>query len=246
MTAAEPAIELDGRRFTVPSLLVAVGRDERLALGVFTGAPTMFGADFLEYEIAPGAVDFSLVRTGRCPLLAEHCFALEALLGAVADARIEGTSAIQIVVCFARGRDSDRLWDMLCDGFPLSLSIGARILDAVKVETLPDGRAHYRATRWRLTEVSLCVLGKDEGAYLRRLAEPERAQVLADWSATTEDGTAARQAIERRLHLDRWRSWSTRTTAQLAEELGIDRDRLGDALDREVAAQCAQLAADLS
>jgi hypothetical protein len=51
-------------------------------------------------------------------------------------------------------------------------------------------------------------------------------------------GDAKRAAVENTLHLNRWRRRSVVAGVGIAEDLGIDRDALCDALDERVNDQC--------
>jgi HK97 family phage prohead protease len=237
-------ITLDGRTFTVPSSTFALAGDERLAVAFFTGAAAVYGSDTLEHVITPGAVDLSLVRTGRAPLLMEHCHALECLIGQVVTAEIEGP-LMKCLVRFARGGEADRIWGLLQDGFPLSISLGARIQHAEKIEDYPDGSGAYRATRWQLREISVCTFGKDQDAFVRSLGRDDDAAGMVARMAAL-DGDAATSAVNAALHLDRWRSWARTATPALAEELGADLDATGAALERAVAAHCDRLVRELA
>ena len=229
---------LTGCTFAVPSPLTMVAPDQRLAIAVFTDAAVGFGQDLVAFSLAPGAMDLSLVQTGRCPLLAEHYHRLEALLGQVVAVEVDGPVA-RALVRFARGPEADRLWELMVAGFPLSLSIGATIQHAEKAG------AGYRAMRWKLTEISVVVFGRDELAHLRPLGRGEDAAALVA-RMTASRGGAERAAVHAALHLDRWERWANLAAVRLAEELGVDLHRLGEALAREVAAHGELLLSDLA
>ena len=111
--------------FRMPSTACGIEKDARLALAFFLGWAARFGNDLMEHEIAPSAIDLDLVRSGRCPLLAEHQPALQALLGSVVSAEIEGPM-LHRLVRFCRGPEPDRLWALLADGFPLRNGLSPR------------------------------------------------------------------------------------------------------------------------
>jgi hypothetical protein len=237
------AAEVEGRVFTIPAPLVATAvTGERMALALITGTAVRFGRDLVEDALAPGSCDLSLVRTGRCPLLAEHSRCLDALLGRVVAAEVE-SGLLQAVVEFAPTPEADRLWSLLAAGFPLSLSAGARVDAAEILEDHGDHRV-IRVSRWRLDEISICVIGKDPAAHLRKLTWDENAAEIV--RRMNEVSEPKRQAIEKALHLDKWRRWSITAGVGIAEKLGVDRNLLGDLLDERVAAHCEQLIADLA
>ena len=176
------SIELEGRIFTFPSAAVALDRGDRAALAFVTGGAVRFGDDLIEESLAAGAVDLSLVRAGRCPLLLEHYCRVDSLLGQVVAAEVH-RPVMHCIVRFARGPEPGRLWGMLQDGFPLSLSVGALVRHAEEVEGTPGGSRVYRVTRWQLREISVVVHGKDEAAYLRSLGRDQdgAAMVVRGW-----------------------------------------------------------------
>ena len=237
------AIEFGGRAFAVPAPITAIATgDERIAMAILTGGAVHFGNDIVRDAMVPGACDLSLVRTGRCPLLAEHCRSLDALLGRVVAAEIDGC-ILRALVEFGPTPEADRLWKLLSAGFPLSLSVGARVVAAEIAEDYGDHRV-IQVTRWRLDEISVVVHGKDEAAHVRQLGRDEPAgEMIARMSAAPDP---KRLAIERALHLEKWRKWSIQAGVGMAEELGVDRDALCDALDERVAAQCERLIGDLA
>jgi hypothetical protein len=236
-------MEFQGRTFKHPAPVAGIDGDSRVALGWLTGGAVRSGRDLVEDAMQPGAVDLGRVGTGRCPLLVGHLRTVDSLIGAVVAAEQRGPVLV-VAARFARGPEADRLWAMLRDGFPLSLSFGARVEHAELVEDRGDHRV-IRVARWRLDEVSVVVFGADEAAHLRRFGDGEdAAEAVARMAAAA--GGAARAGVSAALHLDRWRGWSTWAGVRLAGRLGVDRDTCCDALDAEVAAHCEQLIADLA
>jgi hypothetical protein len=219
--------------------------EDRLALALFGGGSVRMGRDVLRYSLAAGAVDLSLARTGRCPLLVEHGRCLDGLLGAVVAAETDGV-LLRAVVRFARGPEPDRLYDLLAQGFPLSLSLGARILHAERTGDDPDGPGgSYTVTHWLLEELSVVVFGKDAEACLR-LPEPGEDAAEMVGRMQVKAGDPARAAVRHVLHLDRWEKWGRLTGPKLAVELGLETDTICDALEREVAEHCGRLERDLA
>lgn len=247
MSGGRNSFAVDGKTFTVPSPAAGVRPEDRLAPGFYAGGRVPFGRDLVSYSLSPGAVDLSLVRTGRAPLLVEHTRSVDCLLGAVVGAESDG-ALLRSLVRFARGREADRLYGMLCDGFPLSLSFGARILNAERVGDAPDGGGGvYRVDRWRLTEVSVCVFGREEAAHLRCLGEDEDAAALVARMRAAGHGEP-RAAVRRALHLDRWRTWAKVAGPRLAVGLGLAADPVPvcDALEAQVAEHCDAIERDLA
>ena len=104
---------------------------------------------------------------GRCPLLVEHCRSLDAMVGQVVAAEFDGP-LLRAMVRFAPVPEADQLWTLLQTDFPISLSIGATVQQADVVEEHHDCRV-IRCGRWTLSEVSVCVYGRDPAAHLRKL-----------------------------------------------------------------------------
>src|SRR3954471_10443661 len=113
-------------RFKVPAPIHGVAENDRLAAALWGPGYSTVGPYQVRYSIDPAAVDLRVVRSGRAPLLREHLRSVDCLLGSVVNAWSEG-GLMHGVVRFAPGPESDRLWGMLSAGFPLSLSMGARV-----------------------------------------------------------------------------------------------------------------------
>jgi len=227
-----------GHGFTIPTPITALANDgERLALAIFTGGAVRCGRDIVEDALRPGAVDLGLVRTGRCPLLREHCHNLDSLLGSVVAAEVDGPVG-RALVKFAPTPQADEIWNLLAAGFPLSLSIGSRIRHAEVVEERVD-HCLIRVTSWELAEVSVVVRGKDVNAHLRQLDFNENAREIVD--RMNDPSRPARAAASAALRLDDWRRWGTAAGVRMAEELAVNRDQLCDLLDAEVAAHSERL-----
>jgi len=240
----DPAtFELKGRTFTMvrPSPFgIAEGEDgRRLVAGVFSGSVQHHNGIEVVPVLEPGAVDLGLVRSGRAPLVIEHRYSLDDLLGAVDEAWL-ADGRLHVMGRLAEGGGADRVWDLLRQGFPLSLSLGWRVNDAE-----PIGERSWRATRWTVAEVSVVVFGRDEDAHVRYLdQDPE---VFAEFrrgvQAAIDD---ARVAVSRRLFLDRWEAWTLPTALRLADELGVDRGRVHGLLAAEVRRHTGELQHDLA
>jgi hypothetical protein len=228
--------ECYGTRFTIPAVRVGIaqadGRRQRLALAtVCNSAPDRRGADTLTYDLA--GLDLDLVRTGRCPLLREHGWGLDCLLGTVVDAWLEGLE-LRALVRFAPDGEAERLWRLLEDGFPLSLSLGGLMTDVVPEGPSPFGGTAYRVARWRLNELSIVVHGQRAEAGVRPLATPETLGEIASRVLRAED--AARRTVRRELRLDRWDEWAAEAAPRLAAKLDVPADQLRDLLRYELAA----------
>lgn len=200
--------------------------------------------DVLQYELEPGAVDLSRVRTGRAPLLVEHRRYLSDLVGVVEEVAL-ADGALRVEVRFGRTTYANELWGLARDGIPLSLSVGAHIRHAEPIGPLASGGTHYRADDWLLAEVSVCVFGYHPVACLTPLDRTAPIAAQAHPRLVTPAALdAGRAALHRRLRLDRWRRWSPATAVRIAARLGLDMHRLGEALDAEIEQHIADLERD--
>ncbi len=244
MDEGRERIEVEGKWFYVPSPTIGVCEDDRLAVAFYSGGAAKVHGDWVTYSLEPGACDLSVVRSGRAPLLSEHLRCMDALLGMVLSAELDG-GILRSVVRFGRTREADKLWDMLGCGFALSLSLGCRILRAVRSGDGPDGEAIYHVTHWRFEELSIVVWGADEKAHVRRLGQDESpAAMVARMNSAEADPAKAK--VARALHLDRWRQWAVPAGMRIADGLKTDAAALCIALDREVAGHCSRLERDLA
>ena len=237
-------ISFGDRLFTSPSGAVFLEKSDRLALAYFSGGTARFGFDTIKHLITPEAADLSYVRTGRCPLLIDHSYTLDALLGQVVAAELEGP-LLRCLVRFTRTPAAEKVWGLLADGLPLSLSWGCSIQHAVKLRDLEDGAAAYQAVRWRLREISVVVFGKDESACMHEIGRDVQPQAMID-RMDRWHGDAARSAARSTLQLRRWEQWAGPAGKRIAEQLGVDADRLAPALEDEVARHGEQLMYELA
>jgi hypothetical protein len=237
------ACEIEGRTFTLPSSVVALDREARAAVAFITDGAMRFGQDVIEHSMSAGSVDLSLVRHGRCPLLSQHYRTIDSLLGQVIAAEVHGP-VMHCIARFARGPEADRLWDMLQDGFPLSLSVGGEIAHAEEVVTSAGSRA-FRVTRWKLEELSVVVFGKDKAAFMRSLGPDEDAATMVA-KMNAAGGGASGAGVRNNLHLDEWQRWAVPTGVMLADKLGVDSAVLCESLSDAVRERCERFVADLA
>ena len=115
----------------------------------------------------------------------------------------------------------------------VSLSAGGTVLAA---EWQAQGVA--LATRWRLRELSACVMGRDEGAFMRALeADEDPAELVGRMTP----GEVAKAAVRDRLRLDDWALWSRTAAPRLARRLGVDLDAAEGALVELVLDRIAEI-----
>jgi hypothetical protein len=224
--------DLTGWPFTIPAPIAGLREGDRVALAAVGAGTADVGPDRLAYDLRPGSVDLSWVRTGRCPLLTAHARHPEALLGQVLEGRLAG-DRLEFLVRFAPTRAADEMWTLIEAGFPLSLSAGAEILHADRV-----GPDRYRATRWRPMELSIVTHGADRAAHVRRLEGAEDVEAFA--------AGGDRERVRAALHLDDWTAWTVPAAARIAARLGADREAVLGALGEEVEEHCRALERDLA
>jgi hypothetical protein len=235
---------LRGTPFVAPAASWGLASDgDRLAGAVLTEGAHRQGDDEIRYAIEPGCVDLARVRDGRTPLLLEHRHYLDSLAGLVLDAWVAGPT-LACTARIARGGAGDQVWGWLAQGLPLSISMGASIVEAETVGPSPYGGTSFRVTRWSFDELSVVVRGRDERAHLRALDRSEN----RDWLArkTTAGMDEARRAVHARLYLDRWESWALAAAFNLADALGVDRGRVHELLTAEVQSHIGKLQDDLA
>jgi len=213
-TAERWAVEHAGRIFTAPAARVGIDREERTAVALVHGNLAGTPGELVAYDTKSGSVDLGLVRTGRCPLLREHLRSLDGLLGQVVDGWVEN-DVLHCVCRFGPGDEADKIWRWLSDGYPLSISLGARVEHAV-----PEGEGRIRVTRWRLMELSVVTFGQDSADHIKasRIGDLATAVERAHRGVDDPGRLAARQA----LRLDRWQAWSLAAAVRLADRFGLD------------------------
>src|SRR3954454_10049426 len=74
-------LEFEGRRFFAPAMRWGIDASERLALGTFGGGARCLDGQAVVHSVEPAPLDVSLVATGRCPFLIEHCLSVHSMVG---------------------------------------------------------------------------------------------------------------------------------------------------------------------
>lgn len=133
---------------------------------------------FEELAISTEAIDLSRVALGQVRLLDTHNqFAIDAVLGVVENARIEGGKLVGRI----RFADTDagrKAEGMVTRGELSGLSIGYRVVTWT-LASVDDDVEVWRADRWELLEVSLVSVPADPQASIRSLPVPPSADVRA-------------------------------------------------------------------
>jgi hypothetical protein len=166
------------------------------------------------YKLRMEGADLSLLNSGRAPLLDGHIRQLDAVLGVVETAWIEGTQAWAIVR-FASHTKAAEAWGMVQERIITSVSMGFRHPD---VE--PDQDGVRLIPTWRPYEVSLCAIPANWTAGL--LPQPE-AEALNGLMDAVED----RKRIElveqvRGMKREEKRQWAETISPVVATRLGTD------------------------
>lgn len=232
---------LHGRDFKIPTFFHAVSDEpgDRLAIAlVATPRPILRDGFRVSFSLDDGAIDLALARSGRVPVLMQHRESVLDMLGAVTKVWRDG-GGLWTMFKLARGGEADRVWDLLTQGFPLSVSVNGHIIEMREIDrqevARPGEDAEYLITKWRLGEVSICLFGGNEDCHVRPISAETVPDIL-DRVRSSED--SARQKVRRDLHLDPWlEQWAPVAAGKIAEELGVDSGRLFDALYRQVGAR---------
>jgi hypothetical protein len=145
------------------------------------------GIDSDYYEIldmSPGAVDLTQVAAGNCPLLADHNhWSLEDRLGAIVSGRLESGQLITVAE-FGRSPAAQNIEAEMGTTTPPPCSAGYRLDELVLQGFHDDGLPIYRATKWRLREVSFVPIAADPNAGVRADQDGSHPCVIIEESRT--------------------------------------------------------------
>ena len=121
-----------------------------------------FGEYMLRLSLDPAAVDLGRIGGGTAPLLREHNTVVDAVIGRVTSARINGNQLVGEAVLSDAPGDADVV-RKIRSGIAANLSVGAN-LHTVEPENLDAEPPLFVATRWEPFEVSAVAVGADPGA----------------------------------------------------------------------------------
>lgn len=123
--------------------------------------------DYLEIlDMSPSAVDLSSVEARNCPLLDSHNrWSLQSRLGAVTAAQLSGRELI-VVGSFGESDAARQAEAEMTSAAPPPVSSGYRV-EQMQFERFEGDLPVYRATRWKLTEVSFVPIAADPNAGVR-------------------------------------------------------------------------------
>ncbi len=141
----------------------ATTKDDRLVkLSFSSEEPVMrvfdFGAGWEILGHGPGEVDMTRLAAGSAPLLKDHRRDLDAMVGTVEDAWIEGGKG-QALVRFAETATGSEMLARVRAGEVKSVSVGYRVLEHARVDDR-DGLPAVRV-RWMPYEISLVAVPAD-------------------------------------------------------------------------------------
>lgn len=123
--------------------------------------------DYLEIlDMSPSAVDLSSIEARNCPLLDSHNrWSLQSRLGAVTAAQLSGSQLI-VVGSFGESEAARQAEAEMNSAAPPPVSSGYRV-EQMQFERFEGELPVYRATRWKLTEVSFVPIAADPNAGVR-------------------------------------------------------------------------------
>lgn len=123
--------------------------------------------DYLEIlDMSPSAVDLSSVEARNCPLLDSHNrWSLQSRLGAVTAAQLSGRELI-VLGSFGESEPARQAEAEMTSAAPPPVSSGYRV-EQMQFERFEGELPVYRATRWKLTEVSFVPIAADPNAGVR-------------------------------------------------------------------------------
>jgi phenylpyruvate tautomerase PptA (4-oxalocrotonate tautomerase family) len=168
------------------------------------------------YRLDMAGSDLSLLNSGRAPLLDGHIRQLEAVLGVVETAWIEGQQAWAIVR-FARHARALDLWDMVQDRIITNVSMGFRHPENAEV---PDSEGVRLITAWRPYEVSLCAVPGNWTAGV--LYPPSPAAIGAVVDAVEDRKKRELAEAVRAAQRQEKRQWAEAISPVVATRLGTD------------------------
>lgn len=149
-------------RAVVVDLSAEIKDDRLVKLSFSSEEPVLrafeFGAGWEVLGHAPGEVDMSRLAAGSAPLLKDHRRDLDAMVGPVERAWIEGGKG-QALVRFAQTAAGSEMLARVRAGEVQSVSVGYRVIEHTRVDEL-DGMPLVRV-RWMPYEISLVAVPAD-------------------------------------------------------------------------------------
>lgn len=162
-----PPANAEGSRFAGFSASTHDASARTVEAVLSAGSPVRRYGFTEELEISPEAVNLDRVASGQCRVLDSHNqWALDAVLGSVVSARIEGDRLIGLLR-FADTEQGRKVEGMVARGELTGISIGYRVSAWRLVHIDDHGHETWRAASWELTEVSFVSVPADANAGVR-------------------------------------------------------------------------------
>lgn len=123
-------------------------------------------------EISASAIDMSRLQAGAPFLNSHSSYDLEAVLGVIESARIEGGNAYATIRMSDR-EDVQPIWRDIQNGIIRSVSVGYSV-QKYEVTREEGKKPHYRAVNWTPMEISAVAIPADAGAHIRSAERAEQ------------------------------------------------------------------------
>jgi hypothetical protein len=128
-----------------------------------------------ELEVSASAIRLERLNNGAPFLNLHNQWELDAVIGVVERAWLEGTEG-RAIIRFSSREDVDPIFRDVKDGILRNISVGYIVHRYVLVEDGEDMVPVYRAEDWEPTEISLVPVGFDDGAKVRSAKTPAEYQ----------------------------------------------------------------------
>lgn len=125
---------------------------------------------FEELEVSEKAIRMGRIKNGAPFMLAHRQWDIDAVVGVIEDAWIEGEALVGRVR-FSEHADDDKYFQKVKSGILRKVSVGYRVYTYMEVESGEEKYSVFRAVDWEPVEVSLVPIGFDDSAQSRKLQE---------------------------------------------------------------------------
>lgn len=208
--------------------VIRPAEDRRALLTFATTDPVSDGRPDVSYVLDMNGGDFTFLKSGCAPLLADHRAHLDAILGVIEDAWTDATTA-QAIVRFGTSPAAAAAWADVQAGVIANVSVGFRIRGYAP-STDPTVE---RISHWWPYEISLVAIPANINA---RVRGPMANADIASYAARTKEMFLAAGRAHRRLavHAVAWKDWAAIAASSVAAECGTDVDAVAPVLARLV------------
>ena len=202
------------------------------------------GSYMEELDVSEDSVRLDRLNNGAPFLNAHNSYSLDAVIGVVEKAWIEGSEG-RALVRFSQREDVEKIFKDVQDGILRNISVGYAVHRYEVTESADDKLPTYRAVDWEPMEISLVPIGFDDGGKFRSAnaseeykgqrfntifetrgaakpaVEPAAVPIIQEEVAMTEEEKRAAEETLRReaAEAERKRSLTIRT---MARKVGID------------------------